>query len=61
MSAAPGDLVGPLSRSATAAAAGCSPRVRDKLVPTLDDPDIRARAEQAAVGAAVQPRRRASR
>jgi hypothetical protein len=28
--------------------------VRDKVVPTLDDPDIRARAEEAAVGAAVR-------
>lgn len=53
MSAAPGDLVGPLS-----VGNGTGPwllaRVRDKVVPTLDDPDIRARAEEAAVDAAVR-------
>ena len=29
-------------------------RVRDKVVPTLDDPDIRARAQDVAAGAAVR-------
>jgi len=53
MSAAPGDLIGPLSLGN-----GSGPwllaRVREKVVPTLEDPDIRARAEEAAVGAAVR-------
>jgi hypothetical protein len=53
MSAAPGDLIGPLSLGN-----GSGPwllaRVREKVVPTLDDPDIRSRAEDAAVGAAVR-------
>jgi len=51
-SAAPGDLIGPLS-----AGNGSGPwvvaAVREKVVPSLDDPDIRARAEEAAVAAAV--------
>jgi hypothetical protein len=53
MSAAPGDLIGPLSPGN-----GSGPWllacVREKVVPTLDDPDIRARAEDAVVGAAVR-------
>lgn len=53
MSAAPGDLVGPLSLG-NGGGPWLLARVRDKVVPTLDDPDIRARAEDAAVGAAVR-------
>jgi hypothetical protein len=52
LSAAPGDLVGPLSLG-NGAGPWLLARVRDKVVPTLEDPDIRARAEEAAVTAAV--------
>jgi hypothetical protein len=53
MSAAPGDLIGPLSLGN-----GSGPwllaRVREKVVPSLEDPDIRARAEQTTIEAAVR-------
>lgn len=53
MSAAPGDLVGPVSLG-NGGGPWLLARVREKVVPTLDDSDIRARAESAAVGAAVR-------
>jgi hypothetical protein len=52
LSAAPGDLIGPLSLG-NGGGPWLLARVRDKVVPTLDDPDIRARAQAAAVSAAV--------
>jgi hypothetical protein len=56
ISAAPGDLVGPLSIGANGDGRGrwLLARVRDKIVPTLDDPEIRARAEEAVVDAAIR-------
>jgi hypothetical protein len=53
ISAAPGDLVGPLAIGANGDSRWLLARVRDKIVPTLDDPDIRARAEEAVIGAAI--------
>jgi hypothetical protein len=53
MSAAPGDLVGPLALG-NGGGSWLLAAVRAKLVPTLDDPDIRARAEGTAVAAAVR-------
>jgi hypothetical protein len=53
ISAAPGDLVGPLALGANGDSRWLLARVRDKVVPTLDDPDIRARAEETVIGAAI--------
>ena len=53
MSAAPGDLVGPLAMG-NGGGRWLLAAVHAKVEPTLGDPDIRARAEQAAVTAAVQ-------
>ncbi len=54
MSAAPGDLVGPHALNGDGAERWIVAAVRDKVVPSLDDPDIRTRAEEAAVGAAIR-------
>lgn len=53
ISAAPGDLIGPLPLN-DGGARWLVAAVRDKVVPTLDDPEIRARAEGTAVAAAVE-------
>lgn len=50
ISAAPGELVGPVAVNGHFVLA----HVRGKLVPTAADPDIRARAEQAARSAALE-------
>ena len=52
MSAAPGDLVGPVALG-NGGGRWLLAAVHAKVVPTLDDPDIRTRAQAAAVGAAV--------
>jgi hypothetical protein len=52
-SAAPGDLVGPLA-AANGDGRWVVAAVRDKVFPTLDDPEISARAQAAAVTAAVR-------
>ena len=53
ISAAPGDLLGPVALNGGGPARWLVAAVRDKVPPTLDDPEIRARAERTAVGAAV--------
>jgi hypothetical protein len=53
ISAAPGDLVGPVALG-NGGGRWLVAAVRDKVVPTVDDPDVRARAEQAAIEAAVR-------
>ena len=53
ISAAPGDLVGPLAVG-NGGGHWLLAAVHAKLVPTLDDPDIRKRAEEAAVATEVQ-------
>ena len=50
-SAAPGELVGPL---ATGGEGYLLVAVNDKVVPSLEDPEIRARAENAAIASAVE-------
>ena len=53
MSAAPGDLVGPVALG-NGGGRWLLAAVHAKVVPTLDDPDIRARAQAAAIDAAVR-------
>ena len=53
ISAAPGDLVGPVALG-NGSGRWLIAAVRDKVVPTVNDPDVRARAEEAAVEAAVR-------
>lgn len=52
LSAAPGELVGPLALGGTGT--WLLAHVRDKLVASADDPEIRSRAEAAAVKAAIE-------
>jgi hypothetical protein len=54
MSAAAGDLVGPVALGVNGGGRWLLAAVRDKVAPTLEDPDIRSRAEDTAVDAAVR-------
>jgi hypothetical protein len=49
LAAQPGDLIGPVPSDGSFVVA----HVRKKVAPTLDDPDVRARAEEAVVARAV--------
>lgn len=53
ISAAPGDLLGPVALNG-GATRWLVAAVRDKVTPTVDDPEIRERAERTAVTAAVE-------